>query len=141
MATYIKFNGFVEQIAEKVHNLGSDVLKLYLTNTAPAAANVQYGSPPPIGAGNGYPACGITLTIAGSSQSSGTYKLDVTGCDPVFKAVGGTVGPFQYVVLYNSTPPEGYLISAWDYGSAVTLQATETFTVDFSAANGVLQIT
>ena len=35
MATFNKFNSFVEALAEKVHNLGSDTLTVALT----AAAN------------------------------------------------------------------------------------------------------
>lgn len=36
MATFTKFNSFVEALAEKVHNLGSDQLKVALTNSAPS---------------------------------------------------------------------------------------------------------
>jgi len=39
MASFNKFNAFVADVANKVHNLGSDTLKIMLTNTAPAAAN------------------------------------------------------------------------------------------------------
>ena len=38
-SSFNKFNSFVEAIAEKVHNLGSDVLEVALTNTAPVATN------------------------------------------------------------------------------------------------------
>ncbi len=41
MATYNKFNSFVEALAEKVHNLGSDQLVVALTNSAPSASNTQ----------------------------------------------------------------------------------------------------
>lgn len=39
MATFNKFNAFVEHLAEKVHNLGSDALTVALTNSAPLATN------------------------------------------------------------------------------------------------------
>ncbi len=55
----------------------------------------------------------------------------MTGTDVVFEASGGTVGPFQFVILYNDTHASDALIGWWDYGSAVTLQDGETFTVDF----------
>lgn len=139
MATYNKFNSFVEAVAEKVHNLGSDTLKVMLTNTAPVATNTQKTDLTEISAGNGYTAGGTAASITSSSQTSGTYKL-VLG-DVVFTASGGTIGPFRYAVLYNDTATNDELIGWWDYGSAVTLNSGETFTVDFDAAGGVLTIT
>ena len=43
MATFNKFNGFTEALAEKVHNLGSDTLTVALTASAnaPVATNSQ----------------------------------------------------------------------------------------------------
>lgn len=140
MAAFNKINAFVEHVAEKVHNLGADTLKVMLTNTAPVATNTVFADLTEIAAGNGYAAGGTAATISSSAQSSGTYKLVLA--DVVFTASGGTIGPFRYAVLYNDTPtsPADPLIGWWDYGSAITLNDTETFTVDFSAANGVLQI-
>jgi hypothetical protein len=43
VATFNKFNQFVEDLAEKVHNLQSDTLKNLLTNTAPVATNRSRG--------------------------------------------------------------------------------------------------
>jgi hypothetical protein len=141
MATFNKFNAFVENLAEKVHNLGADTLKVMLTNTAPAATNAVKADITEISAGNGYTAGGTAATISSSAQSSGTYKL-VLDPDVVFTASGGSIGPFRYVVLYNDTPtsPADPLIGWWDYGSSITLATGETFTVDFDATNGVLTI-
>jgi hypothetical protein len=58
----------------------------------------------------------------------------------VFTAASGTIGPFRYATLYNDTSTNDQLIGFWDYGSSITLQDTETFTVDFDATNGVLQL-
>lgn len=138
MASFNKFNAFVEDVAEKVHNLGSDTLKVMLTNSAPVATNAVKADITDISAGNGYTAGGATVTITASSQSSGTYKL--VGSDVVFTAAGGTIGPFRYVVLYNSTPASGNLIGWYDYGSSITLASGETFTVDFDGTNGILQL-
>lgn len=127
-------------MAEKVHNLGSDTLKVMLTNSAPVSTNSVKANLSEISAGNGYTAGGTQATIASSAQSSGTYKLTLN--DVVFTATGGSVGPFRYAVLYNDTPtsPADPLIGFWDYGTAVTLADTETFTVDFDASGGVLQL-
>lgn len=137
MATFNKFNCFVEDMAEKVHNLGTDTLKFALTNTAPVATNTVIANITEVANGGGYTTGGSTSAQTGSAQSSGTYKLTLT--DVVFTATTG-FGPFRYAVLYNSTPVAGNLIGYYDYGSSVTLAASETFTVDVDAANGTLTV-
>lgn len=137
MATFTKFNSFVEALAEKVHNLGSDQLKVMLTNTAPLASNTIRTDITDLGTGAGYTNGGANVTTSSSAQTSGTYKL--VCADLVFTATGA-MGPFRYVVLYNSTAALGELIGFYDYGSSITLQNTETFTVDFDQTNGVLTI-
>lgn len=140
MATYNKHQNFVEDVAEKVHNLSSDLLKILLTNTAPLATNATKSALTEISAGNGYTAGGTQTSQSSSAQTSGTYKL-VCG-DVVFTASGGTIGPFRYTDLYNDTPtsPADPTISWWDYGSAITLAIGESFTWDADGTNGVLQI-
>ena len=140
MASFNNFNAFVEHVAEKVHNLGADTLKVLLANTAPTSANSVKADLTEISAGNGYTAGGGTPAISSSAQTSGTYKLVLA--DVVFTAAGGSIGPFRYAVLYNDTPssPADPLIGYWDYGSSITLLDGETFTVDFDATNGVLTI-
>ncbi|MEY5098741.1 MAG: hypothetical protein RJA36_1460 [Pseudomonadota bacterium] len=138
MATFVKFQAFVEAVAEKKHNLGADTLKYYLTNTAPdvAADAVKADLPAEISAGNGYSAGGFAVTITSSAQTSGTYKLVLA--DATLTASGGSIGPFRYVVLYNDTSANDDLIAYWDYGSSITINDTETFTVDADPTNGIL---
>jgi flagellar capping protein FliD len=138
MASFQKFNSFVEAVAEKVHNLGSDVLKVALTNSAPVAANTVLADITQIANGNGYTTGGTQATQSSSVQTAGTYKLVLA--DVTFTS-SGTLGPFRYACLYNSTATNGELIGWWDYGSAVTLANGETFTVDFDATAGVLTLT
>ena len=140
MASFNKFNAFVEHVTEKVHDLGSDTLKVALTNTAPSASNTVFADITEIGAGNGYSAGGSTATTTSSAQTSGTYKL-VLG-DVVFTASGGAIADFRYVVLYNDTPtsPADPLIGWYDNGSTVSLADGESFTVDFDATNGVFTL-
>lgn len=137
MASFSKFNSFVEALAEKAHNLGADTLKVVLTNSAPAAANTVLADITQIANGNGYTTGGTAATISSSAQTSGTYKLVLA--DVTFTA-SGSMGPFRYAVLYNDTATSDELIGWWDYGSSITLAASETFTVDFDATNGVLQV-
>jgi hypothetical protein len=139
MATFNKFNSFVEAMAEKKHDLGADVLKVALTNTAPNATDTQLSNITQISAGNGYTTGGSTSTQSSSAQSSGTYKL-VLG-DVVFTASGGAMAQFRYAVLYNDTATNDELIGYWDYGSAVDLASGETFTWDADPTNGVIQLT
>lgn len=141
MASYVKFDAFVEHLAEGVHDLESDTLKVALSNSAPTASTDDtFSDISEISAGNGYTAGGTATTVSSSAQSSGTYKLVIT--DVTFTASGGSIGPFQYVILYNDTPssPADPLIAYWDNGSAVTLSNGESFTADFDASAGVLTI-
>lgn len=137
MAAFNKFNSFVEAVAEKKHDLGSDALFVCLTNTAPAATNAVKTDITEIAAGGGYVAGGAQATQAASAQTAGTYKLTIN--DVVFTATGA-IGPFRYAVLYNNTAANKELIGWWDYGSSITLATGESFTVDFDATNGVLTI-
>jgi len=143
VASFNKFNQFVQDVASGVHQLQtgtSHVLKVMLTNTLPVAANSILSDITEISTGNGYSAGGTTVGTITGSQTSGTFKL-VGGTDPVFTA-SGAVGPFRYAVLYNSTPssPLKPLIGWWDYGSSISLANGETFTVDIDQTNGILTL-
>lgn len=137
MASFTKFYSFVEAMAEKSHNLGSDTLKVVLTNSAPSQSNTVLADITQISNGNGYTTGGATATTSSSAQTTGTYKLVVAD---VTWTASGAVGPFRYAVLYNDTATSDELIGAWDYGSSITLASGETFTTDFDATNGVLQL-
>ena len=146
MASFNKFNQFVEDVAHGAHDLKtgtSQVFKVMLTNTAPVASNAVYGdiSGNEVANGNGYTTGGISGGTVTGSQTSGTFKF-VLGTDPVWTCATAPMGPFRYAVLYNSTQttPLKPLVGWWDYGSAVTLQIGETFTVDLDQTNGVLTI-
>lgn len=138
MATFNKFNAFVENIAEGVHNLGTGQLVVALTNSAPAATNSVLADITQISYTN---LSSRNITTSSSSQTSGTYRLILT--DLVLTASGGSVGPFRYIVIYNDTPtsPADPLIGYYDYGSSITLADGETLTIDFDGVNGVLSLT
>jgi hypothetical protein len=138
MPAFVKFNSFPEALAEKVHNLGSDTLKLMLTNTAPNASNTVRSNITEISAGNGYTAGGAAITITSSSQTGGVYRL--IGNDVVLTASGGSIGPFRYVVLYNDTATNDELIAYADYGTAITVADGATLTLDLDQVNGILSI-
>lgn len=140
MASFNKFDAFVEALAEKVHDLGADTLKVYLSNDTPSASgDAVKADLAEISAGNGYTAGGNTAAVTSSSQTGGLYKLVLA--DPAtWTASGGAIGPFRYAVLYNSTAAGENLIGWWDYGSSITLSSGDTFTVDFDPTTGVLTL-
>ena len=78
------------------------------------------------------------ITTTSSALSSGTYKLTLT--DLVLTASGGSVAAFRYIYIYNDTATGDELIANYDYGSALTLNDGDTFTIDFDASNGFLTI-
>ena len=136
--SFNKFNQFVEDMAKKVHNLGADALTICLTNSAPVAGNTVLANLTPIS----YTYCSARVpTITSCVQTAGLLKLILA--DLILTASGGAVGPFRYVVLYNdtSTSPADPLIDWYDYGSSITLNDTETLTLDFDQTNGVIQNT
>ena len=144
MATFNKVNDFVKNA---VHNmdLESDQIVVALSNTAPASEASD-----PSADGNGVLAnvteisytnlSSRNVTTSSSTQTSGTYKLVLA--DITLTSSGGATGPFRYVYIYDDTvaTPADALIGYYDYGSALTLNDGDSLTVDFSAANGVLQI-
>lgn len=153
MAQFVKLPGFVEHLAHGVHNFstalnGGDQLKIALSNTAPSSessnpaantancvlANVTQISYTNLGVGD------QLLTISGSTQTGGVYKLSIT--DRIITATGGAVPAFRYIYIYNDTPtsPADPLIGYYDYGVSLTLQQSDSFTIDFSDANGVLTL-
>jgi hypothetical protein len=144
MATFNKVNDFVQNA---VHNmdLESDQIVIALSNTAPSAEASN-----PATDGNGVLAnvtevaytnlSSRNVTTSSSTQTGGTYKLVLA--DITLTSSGGATGPFRYVYIYNDTAaaPADPLIGYYDYGSSLTLNDGDSLTVDFSAANGVLQI-
>ena len=137
MATFNKFNCFVEDLAEKKHNLGSDQLVVALTASAnaPVATNTVLANLTQIS----YTNCSSrNITTSTSSQTSGTYRLILA--DLVLTASGGSIAAFRYVVIYNDTATNDELIGWYDYGSDQTVASGETFTIDFDGTNGLLSL-
>jgi hypothetical protein len=128
MATYNKFQCFVEDLAEKKHNLASDTLKVAFSNAsnAPSAsldkklADITTIASPAVDS--------VTLTVSSSGLDSGVYKLVLE--DKTLTA-SADVGPFQYVIIYNDDATNKELICWYDYGTEVTLASGDTFTLDF----------
>lgn len=134
MATsaFFKVHDFVEQLCKGVHDFNADTFKIALVAADPTNAATDYALLTDLGTGNGYTAGGSALNTPTFSESNGTVTFSASPL--VFTASGGTIGPFRYAVLYNDTPSAGVLtdpiVGYYDYGSSITLQDTETFTIN-----------
>lgn len=106
----------------------ASVYKVYLTNTLPVATNTVYNTPADLSTANGYTAGGTTIGTITGSQTGGTFSFS-GGTNPSWTASGGSIGPFEYAVLYDSTTATKALIGWWDYGTAITLTNGNTFQV------------
>jgi hypothetical protein len=143
MASFNKVNDFV---VNAVHNmdLQSDQIAVALTNTAPGSESSN-----PVSDGNGivgnltqisYTNCSSrNVTTTSSSQTGGTYKLVLAD---LTLTASGTVGPFRYIYIFDDTvtSPADPIIGYYDYGTSLTLNSGDTFTLDFSPTNGVIQL-
>jgi hypothetical protein len=132
MATFTKFNKFVEDLATKKHDLSADTLKIALTNVAPSATNSVFADITEITAGNGYTAGGQAVGIGSATQTGGTFKLTASG-DVVFTASGGNIPTFRYAVLYNATATGNPLIGYYDRGATVDLLDGDTYKISFTS--------
>lgn len=134
MATYQKFNSFVEAVAEKKHNLWSDQLVIALTNVAPVATNGVLADLTEIDYTN---ISSRNLTTSSSAQTSWTYKLVVAD---LALTASGVVPTFRYIVIYNDTAANKELIGFYDYGSDIDLLTSQQFVLDFDQTDWVIQI-
>lgn len=126
-SAYNKFNCFVQDVTDKLHNFNSDTFKIALTNVAPVATYTVFADLTEIAAGNGYTAGGAVVGSTANSQTSGTDTF--SGSNVTITATGGSIATARYAVLYNSTASGGPLICWWDYGSpGFTLLIGETLT-------------
>ncbi len=140
VAPIVKYNTFIDELSKAGHNLATAVFKAALTNTAPnlltdTVWNTTVAPPP--AAANGYPAGGNTLTTSSAAAVAGVFKLVLA--DSVFTATAGGIGPFRYVIVYNSSAGNK-VVASIDNGASVTLADTDTFTVDLDPTNGTLTV-
>ncbi|MDR3427812.1 hypothetical protein [Silvimonas sp.] len=139
-ASFNKFNQFVQDLADGVHNFGTNTINVGLSNTAPVATNTVWANITEISAGNGYTAGGNAAAVTSAAQTAGVFKL-ILANPATWTASGTGMGPFRYAVIYNNTATSKNLIGWYDYGSSITLNSGEQFQVSFDATNGVLTIT
>ena len=131
MATYTKFQAFVDNLAEGAFTFSTDQLQVALSNAAnppSAASDAVLADFTQIAYTN---LSSQVITTISSTQTGGTYSLVLT--DLILTA-SGAVAPFQYVTIFDQTAANDELIAFFDYGSEVTLASGETFTIDFGSS-------
>lgn len=134
-ASYAKYTSGVEFLVEGI-NAGSDAWKVALSNTVNVADTTFTPGTTDLATGNGYTAGGNAATTSSSTQSAGTYKLVLNS--PTTWTASGSVGPFRYAILWDSTTSQP--VAYWDYGSSITLTSGDTFTVTLDGTNGVFTV-
>jgi len=133
----VYYHHTTELAFNKVINLGSDTLKLALTNTTPLVTYTQLSSIVQIAPGGGYTTGGFTLIVSSSAQSSGLYRCLI---DDYTFTPGGAVDPFRWAVVYDDTAPNDPPLWHYDYGSAVTLTTGVPFVFDFDGTLGAVRV-
>jgi hypothetical protein len=123
--------------------MNADTFKAVLTNSAPVASTGNdLTDITQISGTNGYTTGGVTLSgVAWTEPSTGTFQWTSSAFS--WTASGGTMGTFQYVVIYDdtaTTPVADVLVGYVDYGTTVSLTDGNTFTVT-PGANGIFRVT
>ena len=137
MATYTKYNTFVENLCNKQIDIfgATDVLKAVIHTDAPAAADNALSDLIEIGGSNGYTTGGETVAYT-CTRTTDTVTLAPTA-DVTWTASGGNLGASttgRYFSIYDDTSTSNNLVCSFDYGATFTVATGETMTLDFGAS-------
>lgn len=124
MATYRKFYSFAEYLAEAFTS--TEIFQIDLTNTAPLQTYTNLGDITLIDYTYYTP---TTLTFNGT-DASGIYSINLDVNPISIDAVGGSVGPFRYIIISNGDN----LCCYFDYGYPITLTSGQSLSVDFAGS-------
>lgn len=141
MAAFNKFNLTVEDWLIGRTNYSGDTFKVMLTNTSPASASHVYGdiSGTEVASGGGYTSGGQSITISSVTNSVGLETIVAAASSPTWTGSGTGFGPFRYVVVYDSSATTKSLQASFDYGSSISTNSGDTFTITFGATFFTLQ--
>lgn len=133
MASYTKYQDFVDQLCRGVHQLhaAGHTLKAAIHSDAPTVATDDELADLTQVTGTGYTAGGEDIQND-MSESSGTAT--VTGVDVVWTAGAADWGAARYISIHNDSSTTDKLIASYDYGANFTLGNGETMTLDFGAS-------
>lgn len=132
MASYVKYETFVEDLANKLHDLfgtNDTVLAAIHTDAPVVATDTTVANLTQI-TGSGYAVGDIQND---GTRSGGTFTA--TAVDFVWTASAADwTSTARYVSIYNDTSITDRLIASWDYGATFAVGNGETFTLDFGAS-------
>jgi hypothetical protein len=132
MATYVKYEVFVEDLANKLHDLfgTNDTVNAVIHTDAPVVATDAAVSNLTQITGTGYAAADVQND---GTRTGGT--VTVTAVDYTWTAgAADWTSTARYVSIYNDTSVTDRLIASWDYGTTFAVGNGETFTLDFGAS-------
>jgi len=135
MATFTKYETFVEHVANKVIDFfgTTDTFNAVIHSDAPVVATDDNVANLTQITGTGYAAADIQND---GTRSGGTVTM--TAVDVVWTAGAADWTAGRYVSIYDDTSVTDKLMCAYDYGSNFTLGNGETFTLDFGASLATL---
>ena len=139
--TLSKNNFFTVDLGTAIHNLTTASLKVAFTDTAPTAGgtHVYADIASPLATTNIVGgASSLIIPSTTYTQSGGTATLSAGTL--TLTSQTGNFGAFRYVVVYDDSSASKNVIGWYDYGSEVTLNSGDTFTVGFDQSNGVITI-
>jgi hypothetical protein len=148
MATYTKYNSFVEAIAAKlVDAFGTggtaDTFKVAIHTDTPVntfgADDTSVANLTQIAGSNGYTTDGENITFGATRPTPGTQVV-ATASDVIWTATGGNLGASttgRYFSIHSSTASR--LMCSFDFGTTFTVASGETMTLDFGASLWTLE--
>lgn len=128
MSAFVKVHNYVQALGDKLINLNTDTICVYLTNAAidAATARVQADAPE-IATGHGY---GGPIDIHNAYSQTGGVGIMTGDASVLITATGGSIGPLRNAVLWDQTA--NLIIGYWDYGAPLTLLDTNTLLVNLN---------
>lgn len=141
MATYVHYNTFIENLANKLIDWfgATDTYRAVIHTDAPVTTTDNALSDlTEIAGNNGYTTGGGDISF---NSTRTTNVVTATATDFVWTASGGNLGSSttgRYVSIYDDTSAGNNLMCSYDYGSTVTVATGETFTLDFGASLAAL---
>lgn len=141
-ASYVKVTAAIEDILE-AGNAGTDQWAIALASSVPGSKVFTSGTTD-LATGGGYTAGGNNVTTNSAGMNGSDFVLVLA--DPAVWTASGGGFTFRYALLINKTVlngANGTVVGYWDYGSAQTVLAGETVTVDLdqTATVGVFKVT